>query len=411
MDEGPPPKPLPNVGPNLILIRHNGKYLYDYDPDDSIETIRKKAAERAQRAAAQAPDPKDAKAPLAYHGDNPVLLYINSAGSKSGQQVLDARTRKLLAVLTGRDKISQSDTWDYSWHKIKPTRVQSLRNQLERFIEEGLYAPSYCNALLCTLKGILRRCYDADLISYERLHRLSNVRGFTVSSSERQSRAPEVSARDIHRLLQHLPLSAPRTARDHVFLLLLWQLGLRCCEITALDVCDYDRQQKKLHIRGKGKKYRYEKLSKPLCDAIDAWLSHRKKTSGPLLTKLHKGGPLDNDKQIVYRRMQPRALGKTLYKLQERAGIKRRFTPHDLRRLRITDMLRHGHDISTVARLVGHASPTTTARYDCRKQREIEAASIKDQQRTTRALKDAAKAAMAKRRNKSDEKKTPKSSR
>jgi len=88
-------------------------------------------------------------------------------------------------------------------------------------------------------------------------------------------------------------------------------------------------------------------------------LAVRGNAPGPLFLPINKSGKVD------VRRMTPQAVWNLLQKRAAKAGV-REFSPHDLRRTFVSDLLDAGADIATVAKMAGHANVQTTARYDRR---------------------------------------------
>ncbi len=108
-------------------------------------------------------------------------------------------------------------------------------------------------------------------------------------------------------------------------------------------------------------------LPKGTQNALSRWLIQRGSSSGPLLTHVNKAGAVRLkwvSPQLIYRVVDKRLLA---------AGIER-LTPHDMRRSFISDLLDEGVDLATVARQVGHSNVQTTARYDRRQKRALQAA-------------------------------------
>lgn len=140
----------------------------------------------------------------------------------------------------------------------------------------------------------------------------------------------------------------------------LYGAGLRRSEVVGLDLGDYDPDTGALTVRaGKGRKERMGYATDGSKDALAAWLGFRDADPGPLFCPVNKGG------NVTLRRMSDQAVLYVLRKRAKEAGVPQ-FSPHDLRRSFISDLLDAGADIATVQRMAGHANVTTTARYDRR---------------------------------------------
>ena len=90
------------------------------------------------------------------------------------------------------------------------------------------------------------------------------------------------------------------------------------------------------------------------------WLAVRGADPGALFVAVNKSGRITN-----YEHMTPKTIYTMLAKRATEAGVKS-FSPHDMRRTFVSDLLDAGADITTVSKMAGHSSVTTTSRYDRR---------------------------------------------
>jgi len=133
---------------------------------------------------------------------------------------------------------------------------------------------------------------------------------------------------------------------------------MRRAEVASLDLANYKAETGCLIVKGKRSRQRAVYLASGAIEAMADWLTMRGRAGGPLFVRLLW-------RKISKDRMTPQAIYNLLAKRAEQAAVKA-FSPHDLRRTFVRNLLGAGADIATVAKMAGHARVQTTARYDRR---------------------------------------------
>jgi site-specific recombinase XerD len=156
------------------------------------------------------------------------------------------------------------------------------------------------------------------------------------------------------------PDRATRTGRrDHAWILLAIQTGLRASELTGLTCAD-------VHLgagpyvacHGKGRKDRITPLTPGTVATLRAWLTEHAADPGDPLFVTSRGGPLSHD--ALQQRL---AVHATAAALTCPALAGKNVTPHVLRHTAAMRLLHAGVDITVIALWLGHQNVTTTQIY------------------------------------------------
>ncbi|MCF6248738.1 MAG: integron integrase [Desulfobacula sp.] len=172
----------------------------------------------------------------------------------------------------------------------------------------------------------------------------------------------------------------------------LYGSGLRLMECVRLRVKDLDFDRKRIHVLGKGEKWRSTILAEPIILELKMHikqvkaLHHQDLEEGfgevympGALAEKYKNAAMETRWQYVFpskkRSTDPRSgavrrhhvlesgLQKAVKRAAHRAGIDKRVTCHTLRHSFATTMLENGINIRMLQELMGHADVKTTERY------------------------------------------------
>jgi integrase/recombinase XerD len=156
------------------------------------------------------------------------------------------------------------------------------------------------------------------------------------------------------------PGRATRTGRrDHAWILLAIQTGLRASEFTSLTCKDVHLGTAAyVACHGKGRKDRITPLTPGTVTTLRAWLAERAGRPDDPLFDTIRGGPMSHDALQQRLTLHAAAAGQSCPALTSK-----NVTPHVLRHSAAMALLRAGVDITVIALWLGHESVTTTQIY------------------------------------------------
>jgi site-specific recombinase XerD len=246
----------------------------------------------------------------------------------------------------------EADYLTLDWAALRYKHTAAIRGALIKN-----YEPATVNRVLCALRRVLKEALRLELISpvdYARAVDITSVK----ASKELRGRA--LSQDEIDSLMRVcFSDRTPAGFRDAALIAILRGAGLRRAEVVKLDLKDFNNDGSIKIRSGKGRVDRTVYLSPGATKIIDDWLEIRTIEAGALLCQVNKSG------RVVLQRLTPQAILFILQKRCKEVGLEH-FSPHDLRRTFVSDLLTAGVDIATVQSLAGHSNPAITARYDRR---------------------------------------------
>jgi site-specific recombinase XerD len=289
---------------------------------------------------------------------DPYRVYLDSLNSAESRRTMKGALDRIARILTEGDTITGEGQ---PWWMLRFEHTSHIRAKL---LEKG-YSPTHFNKHLIALRQILRTCWRLELMSAEDYQRAADIKSMDVD------RLP--AGRNIHQnelaamLKSCIEETAPTGVRNAALVAVLYSTGMRRAEAAGALLERYDAGERTLRIIGKRNKEREVYVSPSAVPFLDRWLALLGTRRGPMFR------PIDKHGHIHDTAMTPRAIGYVVARARSLAGLAPLAT-HDFRRTYTGDLLDAGVDLATVQRLLGHASPMTTASYDRRPGRAARAA-------------------------------------
>jgi integrase/recombinase XerD len=216
---------------------------------------------------------------------------------------------------------------------------------------------------------------DLGLGSYSQARVISGIRAFfryldlekaieadpseLLESPKLGTKLPDVlDLQEIIKIIDSVDLSLPEGHRNRAIIETLYGCGLRVSELINLKLSELYFNEGVLSVTGKGNKQRFIPVGDEAKKSIRLYLEYDRVKAEPakgnedILFLSRRGAKLS--RQMIFIMIK---------KLVEKAGIRKKVSPHTFRHSFATHLVQNGADLKAVQDLLGHASIITTEIY------------------------------------------------
>lgn len=167
-----------------------------------------------------------------------------------------------------------------------------------------------------------------------------------------------LSEKEIDSIIESIDLSTPQGERNRAIIETLYGCGLRVSELLNLKLSDLFFDEGYILVTGKGDKQRFVPIAPITQKYIDIYINEIRAHEDPK--------PEFTNTLFLNRRgaQLTRAMIFTIVRNHtQKAGIKKRISPHTFRHSFATHLLQNGADLRAIQQMLGHESITTTEVY------------------------------------------------
>ena len=254
-----------------------------------------------------------------------------------------------------------------------PTTVRSYLSAVERFARHFKCRPDRLNQThLRSYQAYLLRTGQL-MPRTVRLH-VAALRFFFVKTLKRRYLLDDTpypkAPRRLPTILSVEEMAQLIDAADGLYhrtmLMVLYSTGMRSAELLQLQVADIDSRRMLIHIQhGKGGRDRYVPLSPTLLTTLRVYYRWMRPKTWLFPGTVHNWRA---DKPIT-----KRVLWNAVVIAAERAGLRKRVSPHLIRHSYATHLLESGADLRTIQLLLGHVEVRHTVLYLHLSQKHLQA--------------------------------------